>query len=127
MFGNSMAGGAARGYADGLVESLDSANETITKANRIIADKNAEIARLNRLLAVEQANNTANIATTRSALEAIQEIAPGHDLLKNSGSTFKSGPRKGKPKSTIRRIWESAFDSAAKERGIPNPTEERED
>ncbi len=127
MFGNPIAGGAARGYADGLVESLDSANETITKANRIIAEKNAEIARLNHALAVEQSKAEGFIARGDALLEALEEVAPDHKLLKKSSSLWQRGKLKGKPKAFIRRIYEAAFDKAAKARNISNPSGERSD
>jgi uncharacterized coiled-coil protein SlyX len=88
------------------------ANAEIAKANQIIADLQARIAELELALAVEQAVAEAG----EKVLDEWKALHPQSPLRQVVGKL-----KDGKPLTKSMSIWNTAFDAAARKRGITNP------
>jgi len=68
----------------------------------------------------------ATIAGLNAQLQALAEAHPQNPLLQPSGKVYQNGPRKGRPKSKARMVFEAAFDAALKKLNISNPLAHRD-
>src|SRR5690606_19389972 len=70
----------------------------------------------------------AEIAGLLAYLGAMKKFHPDSPMMADSGARYeKYLPWKGDPKSKGRLIYEAAFDAKARELGIDDPTQYRED
>lgn len=86
------------------------------KLERLLAEKNAEIERLELALAVEQSAALGH----RAVVDAFKGQHANSPLLVEEGKLKNGSPRR---RSTS--IWIRAFDEAARKRGITNPEAHR--
>lgn len=100
--------------ADGLKNAVGNVN----RLKALVAEKDAEIARLKDELGISEAGRSAVTAQRDVLYDALPS---GSDFLADSGQRFESG----KIKTKIRIIFEKAFDATASKFGIANPSSRR--
>ena len=89
----------------------------------VAAEWKAHVEDLQEQLVLTQAQLKAALVV----LNAYKEVHPTSPLHQTSNVVFTRGQNAGKAKRQSTLIWEQAFDAAAKEMGISNPTALRDD
>lgn len=115
------------GYAEAAaIEAQMAADEAGNNADILTAVGLKMAAMQNRIAELEQqlALSDANAKGCSAQAKALLDENPNTGLRGDSGVAYKS---KAGNKSKLRRIYEEAFDTAARERGIQNPEQHRID
>ena len=115
LFGYAIGQNGALAEQRTIIKEMD---DELGEAAQKLQAQAAEIARLKMQLAVAEAD-----AEGRSAqVDALITQHPDTPLMKDSGVAWQS---KNGNKTVVRRIYEQAFDAAARKRGIENPETRR--
>ncbi|SDB22274.1 hypothetical protein [Belnapia rosea] len=109
-----------------LLASLNQANANIDHLNGVVRDQAAVIAELRARIAAlctDVAVQAADAAGSRAVIKAFKEAHPNSPLLVDTGKRFADGDAK----TRVTLVYEQGFDAAARQLGIVNPEQHRED
>ncbi|TNC98650.1 MAG: hypothetical protein FD119_121 [Stygiobacter sp.] len=110
-FGALMGKNRQLAQANGCIDELV---DGVNQRNARIAQLEAQLAEMQALLVKSESNAKACAAQAKALLDE----NPNTELMADSGVPYKSKPGN---KTKLRRIYEEAFDAAARERGVAQP------
>ena len=108
--------------ADAMAHNVKKAQEQAWAWHNRSKQLEAQVAQLQQQLAVKEAQ----VAGLNAQVIALREAHPNSPLLTLTSTNYVSGPYKGRPKSKLRQVYETAHDATAKKMNISNPVAVRD-